>query len=145
MYRSKLLLAGLLLLGACSWANTSGAPNEEPDPGPSSQLTVTQIAVEGGYWRPISAPNVMMPAQEAQGKLEFDVGQCQCGIFPKNVATPVMMQYMPDQQRMVQTSKMGKCGQHTTGVLSECMRARGWEPTLCSGRLPTETGAYCPN
>jgi hypothetical protein len=133
-----LFIALIIAIAGCSGSSSSRTCPTCP--------SLTDLAVTANYWRPISAPNLMMPALEAQGKLEFDLSQCQCANFPKNIATPVMMQYQPDQQRMVQTSRGGSCGTATAGVLSECMRARGWEPTICSGRLPPEDGgpAYCP-
>lgn len=125
----------LLLVTACSAMDSPSTPSK-PDP--------TGLAVGSGYWRPISAPNVLMPIDEAQAKLEFDLSQCVCGIMPRNIPTPVMMQYQPDQQRMAATSRGGSCEHPNQYVLTECMRARGWEPTLCAGRLPTGTGgSFC--
>lgn len=129
------LLIALLLVSACSYfgKDTATRPAE-----PSG------LAVGSGYWRPISAPNVLLPVDEAQAKLEFDLSQCVCGIIPKNIPTPLMMQYQPDQPRMAETARGGACEHPNQYVLTECMRARGWEPTLCAGRLPTGTGgSYC--
>lgn len=139
---NKILLSIILLaLSACSWFSSEPdypAYKTEADArGPSPVL-----GLGSGYWKPISAPNVLMNANEAQGKLEFDLQQCKCGNFPKNIPTPIMMKYQPDQQRMVETSRYGSCGVNGA-VLAECMRSRGWEPTLCAGRLPTDTGSYC--
>jgi len=133
-----LLIALLVYLAGCSSMESSSRACP-------TCPSLTDLSVKANYWRPVSAPNVLMPAQEAQGKLEYDLSQCRCANFPKNIATPVLMQYQPDQQRMAQTSRGGGCGTATGGVLSECMRARGWEPTICSGRLSPESGdSYCP-
>lgn len=102
------------------------------------------LPLGSGYWRPISAPNVLMPVSEAQAKLEFDLSQCVCGIMPRNIPTNAMMQFNPDQARLWETARGGHCASPGQQVLTECMRARGWEPTLCAGRLPTGAGAaYC--
>lgn len=102
-----------------------------------------------GYWKPISAPNVLMPVDEGQAKLEFDFSQCRCGIFPRNVPTPVMSRWQPDQQRLAETSLASVKGENCPAVgqtaFSECMRSRGWEPTLCAGRLPTDALGFCTN
>lgn len=127
------LLFAVLLVAGCNTANTT-----------SSSQSANTMALGSGYWRPISAPNVLLPLDEAQAKLEYDLSQCVCGIMPRNIPTPVMMQYNPDQVRMAETSRGGSCEHPGAYVLTECMRARGWEPTLCAGRLPTGTGsAYC--
>jgi len=102
------------------------------------------------FWRPISEPNSMMTLQKAQSKLNFDLSQCTCGIYPTNVPQPDLVAFQPDQQRMAETSitrtaKPGdKCMQQPSLVVSECMRARGWEVTKCSGRMPLAGGgALC--
>lgn len=131
----------LLSLAACSWFDSEPSyPNYKTEAEAGGAQTV--IGLGSGYWRPISAPNVLMNANESQGKLEFDLSQCKCGNFPKNIPTPIMMKYQPDQQRMVETGRNGSCA-IDGAVLAECMRSRGWEPTLCAGRLPTQTGSYC--
>lgn len=111
--------------------------------------TVGQVALGSGYWRPISAPNVLMPVDEAQAKLTFDFSQCRCGIFPKNIPTPVMAQWQSDQQRLAETSVQSVGGESCPAVgqtvFAECMRGRGWEPTMCAGRLPTDAYGICTN
>lgn len=98
------------------------------------------------FWRPISEPNLQMSLEQAQKKLEFDMGQCNCGIFPKNVPQTDLVVYQPDDQRMIQTSTFftknnaGNCIQRPSLVVSECMRGRGWEVTKCSGRISAGTG-----
>lgn len=106
----------------------------------SNNAAPTGSTIGSGYWRPISAPNVLMETTQAQAKLEYDLSQCVCGIMPRNIPTPVMMQYNPDQARMMETSRGGHCESPNQYVLAECMRARGWEPTLCAGRLPVGSG-----
>lgn len=136
MKRLLLPLFCILALAACEPARTSGKDAVANSP--------TGMAVGSGYWRPISAPNVLLSVDEAQAKLEFDLSQCVCGVMPRNIPTPVMMQYNPDQVRMMETSRGGNCEHPNQYVLAECMRARGWEPTLCAGRLPTGSGgAFC--
>jgi hypothetical protein len=101
------------------------------------------------FWRPISEPNIMLPLEKAQVKLEYDLSQCSCGIFPRNVPQGVMAEFQPDQQRMIETSATGveEGGQCLTApslVVAECMRSRGWEVTKCSGRMPVAGGgAVC--
>ncbi len=122
----------LLTLTAC-------AGNDKP--------TTASIILGSGYWRPISAPNVLMQVDEGQAKLEFDHSQCRCGSFPKNVPTPVMARWQSDQQRLIETSIQAVPGESCPpvgqSVFVECMRARGWEPTLCAGRLPTDALGFC--
>lgn len=125
----------LLIVVACSGTGAREEPRKQEPSG---------LAVGSGYWRPISAPNVLLPVDEAQAKLEFDLSQCVCGIIPRNIPTPLMAQYQPDQERLAETSRGGACEHPNQYVLTECMRARGWEPTLCAGRLPTGSGgSYC--
>lgn len=122
------LLAGLLVvlsLSACS-----GTPVE--------------------FWRPISEPTTLMPLDKAQMKLDFDLSQCHCGIYPSNVPQPDLVRFQPDQQRYAETSvtrtaKPGEnCQQQPSLVVAECMRARGWEVTQCAGRIPVAGGgALC--
>ncbi len=102
------------------------------------------------FWRPISEPNILMPSDKGQQKLGFDLSQCQCGIYPANTTHSNLVEFQPDQQRMAQTAititpdSEGNCRQQPSLVVSECMRQRGWEPTACSGRLPTaHGGAMC--
>lgn len=103
------------------------------------------------FWRPISEPNLLLPIEKAQQKLEFDLSQCNCGIFPSNVSQPDLIAFQPDQQRYAETSitrtikgNTGQCVQRPSLVVAECMRARGWEVTSCSGRMPLASGgALC--
>ncbi len=98
------------------------------------------------FWRPISDPNIEMPLDKAQRKLDFDISQCNCGIFPRNVTQPEMTEFQPDKQRLAETSIIvtpddeGDCMQQPSLVVAECMRARGWEVTNCSGRMPLAGG-----
>ncbi len=55
------------------------------------------------FWRPISEPNLLMSFDRAQKKLDFDLSQCKCGIFPTNVSHNESYQFQPDKQRMVAT------------------------------------------
>ncbi len=102
------------------------------------------------FWRPISEPNLQMPLEKAQIKLDFDLSQCRCGIFPSNVLQPDQVAWQPDQQRMVETGvnitadDHGDCMLRPSLVVAECMRSRGWEITKCSGRMPLAGGgALC--
>jgi hypothetical protein len=98
------------------------------------------------FWRPISEPNILLPPQRAQQKLMFDLSQCNCGIFPRNVEQPDLIAFQPDRQRYAETSITRtadgdySCIQRPSLVVSECMRVRGWEPTVCSGRMPLASG-----
>lgn len=84
-------------------------------------------------------------------KLNFDLSQCSCGIFPANVPQPELVAFQPDQQRYAETSITrtmgsgdGSCVQRPSLVVAECMRTRGWEVTNCSGRMPMAGGgALC--
>ena len=104
----------------------------------------TQVAE---FWRPVSEPNLQMQQDDAQRKLEFDISQCSCGIFPANVTQPDLMNFQPDKQRYAQTGVTitaeddGDCIQRPSLVVAECMRSRGWEVTRCSGRMPIAGGA----
>lgn len=102
------------------------------------------------FWRPISEPNLLMPLKKAQSKLEFDLSQCNCGIFPLNVPPSDQTHFQPDKQRLVQTGvtvtkeNSDSCIQRPSLVVAECMRARGWEITKCTGRMPIAGGgALC--
>lgn len=102
------------------------------------------------FWRPISEPNVQMPLEKAQVKLNFDLSQCRCGIYPTNITQAEQTEFMPDRQRLNQTSVTvtsedhAECLLRPSLVVTECMRARGWEVTKCSGRMPLAGGgALC--
>ncbi|MBI1273209.1 MAG: hypothetical protein GC131_03880 [Alphaproteobacteria bacterium] len=101
------------------------------------------------FWRPISEPNIMLPLDKAQRKLEFDLSQCNCGIFPTNIPQHELIEFQPDKQRMVETGvtaaeEKGQCMQKPSLIVAECMRTRGWEVTQCSGRMPVAGGgAVC--
>jgi hypothetical protein len=98
------------------------------------------------FWRPISEPNLLMPLQKAQKKLNFDLSQCKCGIYPENMSHSDIIEFQPDMQRMAETGvvvtpdKNGDCVVQPSLVVSECMRGRGWEETNCSGRMPLAGG-----
>jgi hypothetical protein len=98
------------------------------------------------FWRPISEPNLLMPMDTLQKKLDFDLGQCHCGIYPANATQNEMVQFQPDRQRLAETGMTivpdedGQCMQKPSMVVTECMRQRGWEPTNCSGRMPLPGG-----
>jgi hypothetical protein len=98
------------------------------------------------FWRPISEPNLLLPSDTLQKKLDFDLSQCHCGIYPANASHEDIMQFQPDQQRLAQTgvtitpNEDGQCLQKPSLVVTECMRQRGWEPTNCSGRMPLPNG-----
>ncbi len=115
---------------------------------------LTLVACTGStaeFWRPISEPNIMMPLEKAQRKLDFDLSQCGCGIYPANVPQPELVQFQPEKQRYIETGIVrtikggsGECKQRPSLVVGECMRARGWEITSCSGRMPLAGGgALC--
>lgn len=98
------------------------------------------------FWRPISEPNILMPMDQGQKKLDFDLSQCHCGIYPANVPHSDVVKYQSDMQQMAATSmtvapdEEGQCMQQPSLVVSECMRSRGWEVTNCSGRMPLAGG-----
>jgi len=98
------------------------------------------------FWRPISEPNILMTSDKLQQKIDFDLGQCHCGVYPMNATHSDMVGLQPDKQRLVETgvtvvpNEDGQCLQKPSLVVTECMRQRGWEPTNCSGRLPTANG-----
>ena len=115
------------------------------------------VSYKGPYhfWRPISEPNVLMPMDQLQKKLDFDLSQCHCGIYPANATHSDAIEFSPDKQQLVATGVTvtpnddGQCLQQPSLVVSECMRQRGWEPTNCSGRMPLAGGgslcaAYVP-
>ena len=102
------------------------------------------------FWRPISEPNLEMPLAKGQKKLEFDLSQCHCGIYPANTTRDELIEYQKDKQQLVSTgvtvtpSDSGDCVQQPSLVVTECMRQRGWEPTSCTGRMPlTGGGSLC--
>jgi hypothetical protein len=102
------------------------------------------------FWRPISEPNIEMPLDKVQRKLEFDLSQCHCGIYPTNTSHSESIEFQPDKQQMVATGSTvapndsGQCISQPSLIVSECMRQRGWEPTSCSGRMPLPGGgALC--
>jgi hypothetical protein len=102
------------------------------------------------FWRPISEPNLLLSSDMAQQKLEFDLSQCHCGIYPANATHDDIVNFQPDKQRLAETgmtvmpNENGQCLQQPSLVVSECMRQRGWEPTNCSGRMPLPGGgALC--
>lgn len=107
------------------------------------------------FWRPIAEPNITMTLEDAQLKLEYDLSQCHCGIFPKTVPQSVMANIDRDRQRLNQTAVTkdevdGQCLVQPSLVVGECMRSRGWEVTNCSGRMPVAGGGavcagYAPN
>lgn len=108
------------------------------------------------FWRPINEPNIEMPLAKAQRKLEFDLSQCHCGIYPSNVPHDEANDFQRDKQRLVTTgitdtgTTSGTCIQQPSLVVTECMRQRGWETTNCSGRMPLPGGgslctAFVPN
>jgi hypothetical protein len=101
------------------------------------------------FWRPIAEPNLLMNLADAQAKLDYDLSQCGCGIFPKNVPHSLADKFDQDRLRLNQTSvtreeHRGQCLEQPSLLVSECMRARGWEVTKCSGRMPVAGGgAVC--
>lgn len=127
---SALSLLSVVLLAACS---------SEPV-APSLDLASVR------FWRPISEPNVLLKSDVLQKKLDFDLSQCKCSIFPKNAARDESLKFRADEQRLAQTDVTaipdaeGNCHQSPSLVVAECMRHRGWEPTSCSGRLSLPSG-----
>ena len=100
------------------------------------------------YWRPISDPNVNLGGEQAHAKLNLDLAQCKCGNYPINVPHNEMGLIQPDRARLSETAatKMdiaSGCVTSPDAVAVECMRARGWEPTPCSGRLAVPGGTQC--
>ena len=98
------------------------------------------------FWRPISEPNMFLPVGKEQTKLDFDLSQCHCGIYPTNAVHEDIVQFQTDKQRLVETGvtitpdDSGDCMVKPSLVVTECMRQRGWEPTSCSGRMPMPNG-----
>jgi hypothetical protein len=98
------------------------------------------------FWRPISEPNLLMPLEKGQRKLEFDLSQCKCGIYPDSMLHSDIADFQPDKQRLAQTSTAtekdigGDCVTQPSLIVAECMRSRGWEATNCSGRMPLGGG-----
>jgi hypothetical protein len=108
------------------------------------------------FWRPISEPNIQLPLGKAQNKLDYDLSQCRCGIYPTNVPQADISTFDPGKQRLAETSEtvtpddQGQCVTRPSLVVSECMRSRGWEVTNCFGRMPLPGGgslcaAYVPD
>ena len=102
------------------------------------------------FWRPISEPNILMPLERGQVKLNYDLSQCKCGIYPANTVQSDQVAFEPGKQRLLETGVTitsyddGPCIQRPSLVVAECMRSRGWEITKCSGRMPLAGGgAYC--
>lgn len=100
------------------------------------------------FWRPISEPNMLMPVQREQAKLDFDISQCHCGIYPTTTTRDEIVTFQPDKQRLAQTGitvtadddQGNQCSAKPSLIVTECMRERGWEPTNCSGRMPLPGG-----
>jgi hypothetical protein len=128
----SLSLACATLIAACSSSPSSWSS--------WSSSSTTQ------FWRPISAPNVLLHSEALQKKLDFDLSQCHCGIFPANATHDDAVKFQADKQRLAQTSvtvmpdEEGTCAQKPALIVTECMRYRGWEPTNCSGRTPLPSG-----
>ena len=124
MRLSALSFAGVFLLAAC----TSSSFSLQPEPKASE------------YWRPISEPNIFLSASKLQQKLEFDLSQCNCGIYPANAVHDNSALFQPGSQRLAQTAvttgpdKDGVCAVKPQRVVVECMRSRGWAPTDCALR-----------
>ncbi|MBI3419554.1 MAG: hypothetical protein HY053_05430 [Proteobacteria bacterium] len=100
------------------------------------------------YWRPISDPNVFLSQSQAQNKLDYDLSQCRCSNYPRNYPHADAALMAPDQSRLAETQARmvdidDGCVSSPEGVLIECMRVRGWEPTSCSGRMTTPGGTTC--
>lgn len=98
------------------------------------------------FWRPISEPNISMNLDDAQMKLNYDLSQCNCGIFPVTVPRSLQPKLDVSQQRLNETAVVndeveGQCVRQPSLVVAECMRGRGWETTNCSGRMPVAGGA----
>ena len=104
------------------------------------------------FWRPVSEPNILLPLEKSQRKLDFDLSQCRCGIYPRNSIHTDVVEFQPDNQRLAETSVTvtptpddnNSCHIQPSLIVSECMRNRGWEITNCSGRMPVAGGgALC--
>ena len=111
-----------------------------------TSLTGCDTGPVAQFWRPISEPNLLMPLRKSQTKLEFDLSQCHCGIYPTNASHEEIVQFQTDKQRLAQTGVVitpdedGQCMVQPSLIVTECMRQRGWEPTNCSGRMPLPSG-----
>ena len=87
-----------------------------------------------------------MPLDQAQKKLDFDLSQCRCGIYPTNMTHSDEVNFQPDKQQLAATGVTitaddnGQCMERPSLIVSECMRGRGWEVTNCSGRMPLPGG-----
>ena len=97
------------------------------------------------FWRPIAEPNLHLALEDAQVKLEYDLSQCHCGVFPRTYPHSVTEAIDRDRQRLLQTGAAmddvgGQCVKRPSLVVGECMRSRGWEVTNCSGRMPVAGG-----
>jgi hypothetical protein len=98
------------------------------------------------FWRPISEPNLNMALDKGQKKLDFDLSQCHCGIYPANATRDDTIEFQPDRQRLAETgvtvtpNENGQCMEQPSLIVTECMRQRGWEQTNCSGRMPLAGG-----
>lgn len=109
----------------------------------------TTYPVVLNFWRPISNPTLLMQPQLAQSKLDYDLAQCKCSNYPINVPHQQLPLIAPDLGRLAETSAIKVDGPYDScvtspgAVLMECMRARGWEPTSCSGRMQTAGGTAC--
>ncbi|MBV8060694.1 MAG: hypothetical protein JO126_05995 [Alphaproteobacteria bacterium] len=125
---------------------------------PLAALVALAACTQGNvaqFWRPISEPNIQLPLDKAQRKLNFDISQCHCGIYPTSTPRDEGVEFQEDKQRLaetgltVATDKDNQCVQQPSLIVSECMRQRGWEETHCSGRMPLAGGgslcsAYLP-
>ncbi len=82
------------------------------------------------FWRPISEPNLLMPMDQEQRKLNFDLSQCRCGIYPNNMSRNDTINFQPDKQQLAATgvtitqNENSQCMQQPSLVVSECMRGR---------------------
>lgn len=126
-------LKSFLSLASCLTVLTLAACADEP-------------TVVAQFWRPISEPNLLMSLDKAQHKLDFDMSQCRCGIYPLSTTRDESIDFQMDKQRLAQTgvtvvpNEKDSCMQHPSLIVSECMRQRGWEETKCSGRMPLAGG-----
>ena len=125
-----LSLVGAVFATACSTSSIAPAPSP----------------LASQFWRPISEPNILMQSDGLQQKLDFDLSQCRCGVYPANTARDEAIKFQSDKQRLAQTGvtvgadEEGKCEQRPSLVVTECMRHRGWEPTSCAGRVTLPGG-----
>lgn len=139
MKKTAFFALPILLLLAGAFLAACADDTQSPDPFP----VILQ------YWRPIANPNLMMDSSLAQRKVNYDLAQCRCSNYPKNVPHNEMALIAPDEGRLAETSATdidsiyNTCITSPNAVVVECMRTRGWEPTSCSGRLPTAGGTQC--